>query len=145
MSRKSRGPQFDVEAEIAKPREQAFGQLGLVAAVEMGGPEVPVIDAVPEHVVGRGQHRRGDGDDGLLWAPATLEAEELRPEVAVVLAGGGPRGLDERRLQPGIAGTRTGGVALARALVEPRTEPGPGDDRSEERRVGKEWRSRWSP
>src|SRR6266567_9580994 len=98
MSRKSRCPQFDVEAEIVKPREQAFGQLGLVAAVEMGGPEVPVIDAVPEHVVGRGQHRRGDGDDGLLWAPATLEAEELRPEVAVVLAGGGPRGLDERRL-----------------------------------------------
>src|SRR6266581_2293845 len=96
MSRKSRCPQFDVEAEIVKPREQACGQLGLVAAVEMGGPEVPVIDAVPEHVVGRGQHRRGD--DGLLWAPATLEAEELRPEVAVVLAGGGPRGLDERRL-----------------------------------------------
>src|SRR6266542_1204239 len=128
MSRKSRCPQFDVEAEIVKPREQALGQLGLVAAIEMVGAEVPVIGAVLEHVVGGGQHRGGDRDDGLLRAPATFEAEELRAEVAVLLAGGGPRALDEGGLQPGVAGAGAGGAALAGTLVEARTEPGPGDE-----------------
>src|SRR3990170_6495229 len=94
----------------------------------MVGPEVPVLDAIPEHVVGRGQHRGGDRDDGLLRAPATLEAEELRAEVTVLLAGGGPRALDKGGLQPGVAGARAGQPALAGTLVETRTEPGPGDE-----------------
>src|SRR3990172_10880752 len=94
----------------------------------MVGPKVAGVDAIPEHGVGRGQHRGGDRDDGLLRAPATLEAEELRPEVAVLLAGGGPRALDEGGLQPGVAGARAGGPARAGTLVEARTEPGPGDE-----------------
>src|SRR3990170_548923 len=94
----------------------------------MVGPEVPGIDAIPEHGVGRGQHRGGDRDDGLLRAPATLEAEELRPEVAVLLAGGGPRAVDEGRRQPGGTGAGAGGAARAGTLVETRTEPGPGDE-----------------
>src|SRR3990172_6320093 len=93
----------------------------------MVSAEVPGIDAVLEHVVGGSEHRRRDRDDGLLRAPATLEAEELRAEGAVLLAGGGPRALDEGRLQPGVAGARAGGPALAGTLVEARTEPGPGD------------------
>src|SRR3990167_5385384 len=60
--------------------------------------------------------------------PATLEAEELGAEVAVLLAGGGPCALDEGGLQPGVAGARAGGPARAGTLVEARTEPGPGDE-----------------
>src|SRR3989304_4512881 len=128
MSRKPRCPQFDAEAEIVKPREHAFRVLRLVPAVEMVSAETPGSDAIPEHGVGRGQHRGGDRDDGLLRAPATLEAEELGAEAAVLLAGGGPCALDEGGLQPGVAGADAGGPALAGTLVEARTEPGPGDE-----------------
>src|SRR3990170_4374471 len=94
----------------------------------MVSAEVPGIDAVLEHGVGGSEHRGRARDDGLLRAPATLEAEELRAEGAVLLAGGGPRALGEGGLQPGVAGADAGGPALAGPLVEARTEPGPGDE-----------------
>src|SRR3990167_8146828 len=94
----------------------------------MVGPEVPVLDAIPEHAEARGQHRGRARDDDLSRAPATLEAEELRAEGAVLLAGGGPRALGEGGLRPGVAGARAGGPARAGTLVEARTEPGPGDE-----------------
>ena len=43
----------------------------------------------------------------------------------VLLPHGGPRGLDERRLEPGCALADPGRAALAGALVAPRTEAGP--------------------
>src|SRR6266700_7180184 len=128
MSRKSRCPKFDVEAEIVQARNQAFRELRLVPAVEMVSPEIPVVDAIAEHVVGGREHRRRDREDGLLGAPASLEAEELGAEVAVLLAGGGPRALDEGGLQPGVTGAGAGGATLAGTLVEARAEPGPGDE-----------------
>jgi len=42
------------------------------------------------HVPDRGQHRGGDGEDGLLGAAPGAQAVELRLQVAVLDAHGGP-------------------------------------------------------
>jgi hypothetical protein len=76
---------------------------GLVVAIKVVGSEVSVLYAVAEDVVGGCQHRGGDGEDGLLGASASLNAEELGARVAVLLADGSPGGLDERRFEPGSA------------------------------------------
>src|SRR3989442_13201931 len=128
MPRESGCAHLDSEAEIVKPRNQAFGELGLVAAVEMIGAEVAIVDAVLEQVVGGSQHRGGDGEDGFLWSPATLDPQELGPTVAVLFPGGRPRGLDESGLQPRITRPRPIREALAGALVEPGAEARPGDE-----------------
>src|SRR5437870_7530171 len=100
MPRESSCAHLDCEAEIVKACDQALRELGLVSAIEVVGAEVAIVDAVFEHVVGGREHRGGDGEDGFLGAPATLDPQELGPTVAVL--------------------------------------------RSEERRVGKECRSRWT-
>src|SRR5437899_12223546 len=128
MPRESGRPYFDGEAEIVKARDQAFRELGLVPTVEVITAQVAVLHAVLEHVVGGGKHRSGDGEDGLLGAPPALDTQELSPEVAVPLAGGGPRRLDERGLEPGIARACSIGQALAGALMQAGTEASPGDE-----------------
>src|SRR5262245_63770463 len=109
MGGPSRRPDFDGETELLKAVDEAMSELGLVPAVEVIGTEIPVIDVVLEHVVGGDQPRRGDGEDGFLGAATALEAEELRSEVGVLGAGGGPGGLPEGGLQPGIAPAGAGG------------------------------------
>src|SRR3989441_12649516 len=84
MRRESGRAHLDGKAEIVKARDQALGELGLVAAIEVVGTEVTVIDAVFEHVVGGGQHGGGDGEDGLLGASPALDSQELSPEVGVL-------------------------------------------------------------
>src|SRR5437867_7213434 len=128
MRRESGRSYFDSEAEIVKSGNQAVGELRLVPTVKVVGTEVTIVHAVLEHVVGGGEHRSGDGEDGLLGTTPALDAQELSPEVAVPLTGGGPRGLDERGLEPGIARARSIGQALAGALVKAGTEAGPGDE-----------------
>src|SRR5262249_56100121 len=103
-------------------------KFGFGAVVEVVGAEVPVVEVVLEHVIGRGEQGGGDGEDGFLGASTALEAEELRSEVRILGAGGGPGGLHEGGLQPGIAGTGAGGKALAGTLVEAGAEAGPGDE-----------------
>src|SRR5262245_22820938 len=98
-------------------------------------PRSRLVEIVLEHVIGRGEHRRGNGEDGFLGAATALEAEELRSEVRILGAGGGPGGLHEGGLQPGIAGTGAGGEALAGTLVEAGAEAGP------TRRGGRRWGS----
>src|SRR5687768_18559994 len=56
----------------------------------------------------------------------------------ILPAGGAPLDRALLQLQPGHGSARAGAVARAR-------EPRSADARSEERRVGKECRSRWSP
>src|SRR5215211_5147348 len=51
---------------------------------------------------------------------------ELGLEVALLLAAGGPRALDQRGLEPRRPLTQTGGAALACALVVARHQAGPG-------------------
>src|SRR5229473_8481245 len=128
MPGKSCRADFDGKAELVKTLDEAVGELGFVPAVEVVGAEVAVIDVVLEHVIGRDEHRRGVREDGFLGTPAALEAEELSPQVPVLFAGGGPGGLDERRLQPGVAAAGAGGQALASTLVEAGTEPRPRDE-----------------
>ena len=62
-----------------------------------------------------------------LGAAPGAEPLELGVEVAVLLAHGGPGGLDEGGLQPGRALLQAGGAALAGALVLAGAEAGPGD------------------
>src|SRR5262252_8772148 len=128
MCGKLRRPDFDGETELLKALDEAIGEFGFVAAVEVVGAEVPVVEVVFEHVIGRDEHRRGDGEDGFLGASTTLEAEELRSEVSILAAGGGPGGLHEGGLQPGIAGAGAGREAFAGTLVEAGAEAGPGNE-----------------
>src|SRR5207244_11971003 len=79
-------PHFDGDAEILKPRDESLGELGLVAPVEVVRAEVAIVDAVLEHVVGGGEHRGGDGDDGFLGGTPALEPQERGAEVAGLLA-----------------------------------------------------------
>jgi hypothetical protein len=66
----------------------------LVALLEVLIAEVPVFDAIAEHEVGRGQNRAGDGEDGLLRLAPAFDTEELRAQIAALLAGGGRRSVD---------------------------------------------------
>ena len=82
------------------------------------------------------------GDLLCLWGPFTLELlkQEGEPERAWV---------DLRRAAARLLKRRPGGVEVAAKVLNPPEQGGfeapPGLGRSEERRVGKECRSRWSP
>src|SRR5215211_3096940 len=73
------------------------------APVEVVGPEVAPEGAVAQHVPDGREHGGGDGADGLLGAAALAQPLELRPEIAVLLAAGGPGALHQGGLQPGRA------------------------------------------
>src|SRR3989475_11015739 len=133
MDRESGRAYVDHEAEIVKARDETLGELGLVAAVEMVRAEVAIVGTVAKHVVGGREHRGGHGQDRFFGSPAALDPQELSAEVAVFLTSGGPRGLDQRGLEPRVARGRWMGLAFAGALVQPGTEPRPRDEvRSEE-------------
>src|SRR5215218_2255042 len=78
------------EAELADLAREGFSlRLGR-APVEVVGPEVVPEGAVAQHVPSGGEDRSGDGADGLFRSAALAQPLELRPEVAVLLAAGGP-------------------------------------------------------
>jgi hypothetical protein len=52
--------------EVLESGDEASGLSGFGCAVEVIGAEILVEGAVGEHVVGSGQDRGGDGDDGFL-------------------------------------------------------------------------------
>src|SRR5215211_6782076 len=110
---------------VSTRRLQMMGLLLGGALVEVVGPEVLVDGAVAQDVPDGGQHRGGDGADRLLRAAALAQALELRPEIAVLPAAGGPGALDEGGLQPGRALAQPRGAALARALVVAGAEASP--------------------
>ena len=120
------GLYFDDDAQVAQAAQQTLGELLFVSVDEVPAPEVVVLDAVAEHEVRGREHRGGDGDDGFLGAAAVLDAQELRLEIAPLLAGRGPRGLDEGGFQPGRGVAEPGGAALPGTLIEAGTEPRPG-------------------
>src|SRR3712207_5956792 len=102
------------------------------APVEVVGPEVAPEGAVAQHVADGGEHRGGDGADGLLGAAALPQPLELRSEMAVLRPAGRPGALHQGGLQPRRALAQAGGAGLAR----PRLGEGRG---------GKGWRSSWVP
>src|SRR5262252_4463653 len=128
MCGKLRRPDFDGETELLKALDEAVGEFRFVPAVEVVGAEVAIVEVVFEHMIGRDEHRRGDGEDGFLRASTALEAEELRAEVSVLGAGDSPGGLHEGGLQPKIAGADADGEALAGTLVKAGAEAGPGHE-----------------
>ena len=67
---------LDGETKIVKPSNETSSEVGLVAAIEVIGAEVVVVDPMLEHVVGRREHRRGDCEDRLLGSAPAVEAEK---------------------------------------------------------------------
>src|SRR5579883_1797489 len=119
------GVKLDLEAELGELCHEApCGGLGRAVA-EVVGTEIAVGGAVLQHMVYRGEDRRGDGADGLLWSAAALQAEELRPVIAILRPLGGPGALDEHCFEPRGTLAQFGGFALAGALVLAGTQPRP--------------------
>src|SRR5205823_8718732 len=87
--------------------------------------EVLKLGTIAEHVVDRGQHGRGHGDNRLLRAAPVLEPGKLRVKVTVFGARRRPGRLDHRGLEPRGAGSRAGRAALSGTLVEAWYETGP--------------------
>ena len=121
------GLDFNDDTQVAQAAQQALGELLFVSFDEIPAAQVVVPDPIAEHEIGRGQHRGGDGDDGFLWPAAVLHAQELRLEIAPLLAGRGPRGLDEGGLEPGRGMADPGRAPLPGTFIKTRTEAGPGD------------------
>ena len=59
---------------------------------------------VLEDVIARGEHRGGDGEDGLRRPATVLDTQELRAQVGLFGAHRGPGRVEERGLEPEGAG-----------------------------------------
>src|SRR5689334_13201205 len=92
--------ELDGEAELFEPSNEVacFGLRR--AAIEIGGTEVVVFDAVLEDVIDCGEDRCGDGANGFLRPAPGLDPEELSSVVAVFGALGGPGALHEHGFEP---------------------------------------------
>jgi hypothetical protein len=75
-------------AEAVEATDELRGDLGLVEVVEIGGTEVPVVDARREEVIGGDQDLVADGDGSTVVAPPGFEPKELVSKVAAVLSAG---------------------------------------------------------
>ncbi len=122
------GLYLDFEAEVTETGYEAASGGLFVLAVGEGRAEVVIGDVAEKDVVGGREHGGGDGDDGLLAATASLGAVVLGPGVRLLLAGSGPCGLHQSRLQPGVAGAKACGAMLAGALIASTVLDGTGSD-----------------
>src|SRR3954453_3497516 len=121
-----KGFDLNIKSKLGELADETPGSRLGGAVVEMVGAEILVLSTGREHVVDRGQHRRGYGTQRLLGATTAAQAIELSLKIAALLAGCGPGALDEHGLEPRGAFAQAGRPALARALVIARTKPGPG-------------------
>src|SRR3954451_5749428 len=117
----------NITAEVLKSFHKATDGLGAILVVEVVGAEVVVLGAVTKHMERGSEHRCGHGEDGLLGSAASLDAQELRSQVAGLHAYRGPGGGHQGGLDPGAALAHAGGSALAGPLVALGAQPGPGD------------------
>ena len=92
----SGGLHFDLHSKVVQTAEEALGNAVLVAVRQVPAAEVVVVRLVAEHEVSSGQHGSGDRHDCLLRAAPALEPSKLRLQIAPVLPGCRPRGLDQR-------------------------------------------------
>ena len=86
---------MDGVAESLQTCYEAAGLGGFGPAVEVIGTEVAIELAADQHVIDDGQDGGGERADRLLGAAASAQAMKLRPEIARLLARGGPGALDE--------------------------------------------------
>src|SRR5262249_2808298 len=93
-------PDFDLITEVSDAVCEPGCGFGRVATGEGFGAEVLVVSAVAQHVVDRGQDRRGHRDGRLLGTAACFEAQELSLQIAILLARCAPGGLQQYRLEP---------------------------------------------
>src|SRR6266498_5033571 len=106
----------------------------------MGDAVVGALSELVPGGVARGGLRPGDGDRMVRW----VEAGSGNPTV-ILAAGRNDTAISWAPILAALAG-KTHVVAYDRAgLGASDPDPGPEPPRSEERRVGKECRSRWSP
>lgn len=77
---------MEFEPERFEATDEAVGDSGAVPSIEAVGARIAVFDAVAEHVAGGREQGSRDGPDRLPCAPTAFEAQELGPQVAVVLA-----------------------------------------------------------
>src|SRR3954447_1212624 len=89
-----------VEAELVEPLGEAISQAGALGALEVVGAEAVVIHPAPEHDVHRREDRPGHRHNGLLRAPAGLQSQKQRPEVAALGSDPAPGRLDQQGLEP---------------------------------------------
>ena len=68
---RSRSSDLNVNAESFKAADEALRDSMLVTAVEVLAAEIFVRDVMPQHVIDRCEHRRGDGQDRLLRPAAS--------------------------------------------------------------------------
>src|SRR3954464_1867020 len=94
-------PDYDDVTEAADAVCELASGAGRIAASEVVRAKVLVAGAVAEHVINGGQDRGGDRDSRFLGAAASLEAQELGFEVAVLLVRCCPGALHQHRLEPG--------------------------------------------
>ena len=99
-----RRPDLHGQTELFEAPDETPSDLAFVAPFEVVRAEFLVRRLVVQDVIRSGQHGGGDGENGFLGSPPTFEAEKLRAKVRVPRAGGHPRYLNERRLEPRVAG-----------------------------------------
>src|SRR5207302_7715111 len=104
-------------AEVVEASHEALDLLQVIAAREVIGAEVAILDAVLEHVPDGGEHRGGDGEDRFLGSPTCAQAQELGVQVAALDAHRAPGGGYQGGLQPGRAFTSASGATFAGAFV----------------------------
>ena len=65
-------------AEVADSVGELGCELGRIAARKLFGAEIAIIRAVAQHVIDDRQDRSSNGNNCLLRAPASFEAQKLR-------------------------------------------------------------------
>lgn len=74
---------MNLEAELLEAADEAVCDLGAGSSIEVVSAEVVVLDAVTEHVVRRGRHGGSYREDDFLGTSTTLQAQELRAQIAI--------------------------------------------------------------
>lgn len=69
--------ELDGAAESVETAHATLDGFGVIAAGEMIGAEIAILDAVFEHMVSGGEHRGGHGENSFLGVAACLHAQEL--------------------------------------------------------------------
>src|SRR5262249_39320827 len=120
----SRGVDLNLVAKSTEATSEAAGESCLVTSVEIGGPQIVVLEPRLEHVIYGSEDRCGHGQDRLFRSATALDADKLRAKVGILRTRGGPCSLDEGCFQPAPA-ARSGRQGITCTLVQPRRQSRP--------------------
>ena len=79
------------DAKTSEAIDESHGHLLFVAMDKILAPQIVVLDSIAKHVVRRGQHRAGHGEDGLLRAATALNPQKLRSKISIPFFESQPR------------------------------------------------------